>query len=141
MTNDRGWADSGVSTTTTTGCKGSSFLWYRLPENAHTTTARTLSFARRRSSRIQARIDSFLNLILTANMRGFLFILSVVFTVCCYTANMFPKMAGRCHQRGPTRCCSRFHQHAAGSTACHREKVDKEPLFKVKMANWKEMWY
>ena len=50
-------------------------------------------------------------------------------------------MAGRCHQTGPIRRCSRFQQQAAGNTACHREKVDKEPLFKVKKANWKEMRY
>ena len=42
-------------------------------------------------SRILVRIESFLNLIFTANIRGFLFILSVVLTVCCYTANMFQK--------------------------------------------------
>ena len=42
-------------------------------------------------SRILVRIESFLNLIFTANMRGFLFILSVVLTVCCYAANMFQK--------------------------------------------------
>ena len=42
-------------------------------------------------SRILVRIASFLNLSFTANMRGFLFILSVVLTVCCFTANMFRK--------------------------------------------------
>ena len=89
-----GWTamvDSGVSTTTTTGCKGSSLLWYRLPENAHTTTAAHCHCEKTEFSRILVRIESFLNLVFTANMRGFLFILSVVLTVCCYTANMFQK--------------------------------------------------
>ena len=72
-------------------------------------------------------------------MPGFLFILSVVLTVCCFTANMTQKWqmsSNRAYKALPT-----LQQQAAGSTACHREEVDKEPLFKVKKGTWKEMWY
>ena len=38
------------------------------------------------------------------NMKRFSFIVYVVLTVYCYTADRFQKWAGECHQQGPGRC-------------------------------------
>ena len=78
-----------------------------------------------------------------SNFQGFLFTLSAVLTICCFTANMFQiwhedQDVGK---EGLGRPVSRFHQQAAGRTASHRQQVDKEAMFKVKKANWKELWY
>ena len=132
MTNCRGsmggQLDSGVSTTTTKGCKGSSLLWYRLPENAHTTTASTLSLREegvfKDSGTYRIVFESYFH---SKYARISFYPLCCVDRLLLYGEHV-SKMAGRCHQRGPIRCCSRFHQHTAGSTACHREEVDKEPL-------------
>ena len=90
-----------MSTTTTTGCKGSSLLWwYRLPENAYTTTASTLSLREegvfKYSGTYRIVFKSYFH---TKYARISFFPLCCVDRLLLYGEHV-SKMAGRCHQRG-----------------------------------------